>query len=254
MGRVEHLEQLRQAKAYQQVLTDLTTNRIDDSRMVPIGIDSARGLVKRSVSPAGIATVHSELMTVTYRKLSDRGYVELVDQDPTLTISHRRDLSRYFWEVAPALSTKKNQRENSFSLLESANSFAAKDGWQESLIVIEEQNKTTKFGQRVNIDDTLIALGRVLESQSSNQDVTAAVVTWSTETVLSTAPQRVADVVRVAEKAGVAVRKMELIKNAAKRLAQEKIREGLIELRGNELSRDDKKTIDRQLTRIARAW
>lgn len=185
-----NLEQKRQSKNYQEILDDLSKHDIYHPQQIPIALDSARGLLKRSYSSEEIIKIHTHLMHFSHKYLIDPNYQQEIDKDFELAISFRRDLSRYFWEIGPLVySASHDYRKDSLNLLESANKIAQKNqNWRTDLITIEEQNKLAKLGQQIDLNNTFDALKSLSENPEVSPDALKAVSTWSTEATLLSSP------------------------------------------------------------------
>lgn len=252
---VYELELLRQQKQYQLVLDQIPREEIPkDIRLLPIAIDASRGLIQRSVSPSKIFQIHSKLMDISSGSLISPDYINLVDQDFVSAVSHRRDLSRYFWSIAPIISSSiHDYQTDSLCLLNRADELTPDTSWQQKLITVETQNKMVKFGCRVNLDDTFDALHSLSEDPQVNSDAFKAISTWSLESVLIQSPLQIPDYFSAITREDFTKNKTKILAQTSLRLLQEKSRDYLLELNPSKNNSQNKILIN-QLKYISSFW
>jgi len=254
--KVERLEILRQNKQYRQVLDSISFDEpFGTPGLLPIAIDSARGLIQRSVFPVEISQIHFQLMNIGSDCLTNPQYLDLVDKDFVSAISHRRDLSRYFWAISSTISpTYSDFHEDSFRLLNKVDQLTSKNDWHKALIGIERQNKLVKSGDRVNLDDTFINLKELSETLKNNADASKAVSVWSLETVLLQSRLSVPNYFSVINNDLTFPEKIKFVAGVCLRLTKEKSRDYLLSLRRSDLSVNDRGLIIKQLQTISNLW
>jgi len=252
---VSRLEELRQNKQYGAVLTTIEERGlVDPTKVLPIAIDSARGLIQRSVSPQKIEETHSRLMGIGGNYLTDPEYVNEVDSDNAAAISHRRDLSRLFLAIDPVVSSRTfSPKEIGKQLLYEASRRTSRDDWRKWLMLIERQNMEAKNGHQVNIDDTVELLGKILYETEHDVDRDRAATTWAVETVLL---QRrgINDVLETIDENMPFFEKSKIIARAESRLLQAKFREATIYLLNPTLSKKDRDRMRGNLKDTGDSW
>jgi hypothetical protein len=253
--RVKRLEELRQEKRHQEILDSIPLGeKIDDFRLLPICFDAARGIVRRSLSVGKIRDTFFQLNTIADGYWNNSDYIQRVDENPDLAVSHRRDLSRFFWEIAPVIDDD-NQifRNNSLDLLKSVDGLIPEGDWKKSLVEIER----AKYNRRVDLDKLLGALSVVTQSPESNADAKKAVLDWSMEAVMKQRPWSVSKVFLAAEydnhKFSKKEKTIQILRTVA-RVVHKQIRDKVIKINQWSLGTEDKVSISNQLIDVYDVW
>lgn len=256
MISVAGLETFRQNKEYQELLDLIPRGESrKDIRILPIAVDASRGLIQRSFSIPEISRIHFDLMDISSGCLTDSKYLALVDQDYVSAVSHRRDLSRYFWSIAPLISSAVHDCQiDSLSLLNRADEFTPESSWQKKLITIERSNKIVKFGHRVDLNNVFTALNSLSKDSQVSNDAFKALSTWSLETVLIQSPLEIPDYFSAITRESFTKDKSKIIGRTSLRLLQEKTRDYLLELNQPKNNSQDIVLISNQLSRITESW
>lgn len=260
IDKVKKLEGLRLEKRHQEILDDFRPGEIiGDPRLLPICFDAARGLVKRSFSVRKTSDTFHQLNDIADGYWNNSGYAQMVDEDIDLAVSYRRNLSRFFWEIAPLVSSNDYDfRYDSYSMLESAQLIIPENHWLKSLMDVEKLNKSIKFGKRVNLDDVVNACNEVTKSPDSNPDANKAVLDWTLETVIAQGPWLVSKKIFLAiENSNHKMSKAEklgLFLNTFKRLIHEQIHDGVINLSRWTLETTEREFIFSRLDAVSEVW
>lgn len=262
-NKFQELEGLRLEKRHQEILDDFYPGElIDDPRLLPICFDAARGLVKHSNSVYKIRDTFKQLDKIADGYWNNAGYAWMVDKNIDLSISYRRDLSRFMWEIAPLVpSSLRDFRRDSYKMLESAQLIIPENHWLSSLMDVEKLNrKKYKISERVNLDDVVNAFNGVITSPDSNPDANKAVLDWSLETVIVRGPRRrlVSEQIFLAfEKNNHKMSEAEkqgLLFNTIKRIVHELVHKKAIDLKAWTLPPEDRGVIFSRLEEVSDAW
>lgn len=252
---VERLEILRREGQYGPLLRTIESEGLEkDRKALPIAIDAARGLIQRSVSPQKIKKIDSRLMGIGGNYLNSSSYINEVDGDDVAAISHRRDLSRLFLAIDPVVSSRNfSLREVGKQLLYEASRRASRDDWRKCLMLIERQNMEAKNGHRVNIDDTVELLGKILHETEHDADRDRAVTTWAVETALL---QRhgIKDILNTINEDMPLAEELEIVTRAELRLLQAESRDSIIHMLNPTLSKKNRDEMKEELKAIGDLW
>jgi len=260
-NKFQELEGLRLEKRHQEILDDFYPGElIDDPRLLPICFDAARGLVKRSFSVYEIRDTFKQLDKIADGYWNNAGYAWMVDKNIDLSISYRRDLSRFMWEIAPLVpSSLRDFRRDSYSMLESAQLIIPENHWLSSLMDVEKLNrKKYKISERVNMVDVVNAFNGVITSPDSNSDANKAVLDWSLETVIARGHwSKSKEIFSAFENSNSKMsdtEKQGLLFNTIKRIVHELVHKKAIDLKAWTLPPEDREFIFSRLEAVSEAW